>query len=217
MAATEDITTIPQTETKPITRMYRGDGKNVILAITGTSGAIYGLRMLRTLIVNDFNIDLILTEYANYTLYRECGVELKHNTIQSTFPEIVIHKSQIKFHNNLDIKSEIFLEPYSIYGMIVSPCSTDYLSGIANGSSRNLIEKAADWILSNNKPLVLVPRETPINKIYLKNMLSVLEAGGFLVPAMPAYDNSPKDFNDLGDYIAEKAISVLMRGETLSF
>jgi 4-hydroxy-3-polyprenylbenzoate decarboxylase len=216
MSTTEDIETISQTETKPITRMYRGDGKNVILAITGTSGAIYGLRMLRTLIINDFNIDLILTEYANYTLYRECGVELKQNTIQSIFPEIMIHKSQIKFHNNLDIKSEIFLETYNIFGMIISPCSTDYLSGIANGSSRNLIEKAADWILSNNKTLILIPRETPVNKIYLKNMLSILEAGGFLVPAMPAYDNSPKDFNDLGDYIAEKTMSILMRGETLS-
>lgn len=216
MDNTEDIVAIPQTETKPITRMYRGDGKNVILAITGTSGAIYGLRMLRTLIVNDFNIDLILTEYANYTLYRECGMELKPNTIQSTFPEIMIHKSQIKFHNNLDIKSEIFLDTYNVFGMIVSPCSTDYLSSIANGGSRNLIEKAADWILSNNKPLILVPRETPVNRIYLKNMLSVVEAGGFIVPAMPAYDNSPKDFNDLGDYIAEKTMSVLMRGETLS-
>lgn len=216
MGTTEDTAAISQTETKPITRMYRGDGKNIILAITGTSGAIYGLRLLRTLIVNDFNIDLILTEYANYTLYRECGVELKPNTIGSVFPEIVIHKSQIKFHNNLDIKSEIFLDTYNVFGMVVSPCSTEYLSGIANGNSRNLIEKAADWTLSNNKPLILVPRETPVNKIYLKNMLSVVEAGGFIVPAMPAYDNFPKDFNDLGDYIAEKVMSVLMRGETLN-
>ena len=76
---------IPQTETKPLVKSFNGEGKNVILGITGTSGAIYGLRMLRALIKSDFNVDLILTEFAHYTIYRECGVELKPGNVQNIF------------------------------------------------------------------------------------------------------------------------------------
>ncbi|MFA5404842.1 MAG: flavoprotein, partial [Ignavibacteria bacterium] len=156
---------VPQTETKPLVKTFNGEGKNVILGITGTSGAIYGLRMLRALIMSDFNVDLILTEFAHYTLFKECGIELKQGNVQNIFPEIMMRKSTVSFLNNLDLKSEIFMNWYSAYGMIVSPCSMDYISGIANGEGKNLIEKSADWSLSYSKPLIVVPRETPINRI----------------------------------------------------
>jgi flavin prenyltransferase len=205
---------IPQTETKPLVKSYSGEGKNVILGITGTSGAIYGLRMLRALIMSDFNVDLILTEFSHYTLFKECGVELKPGNVQNIFPEIMMRKSVVSFHNNLDLKSEIFMNWYSAFGMIVCPCSMDYVAGIANGEGKNLIEKSADWSLSYSKPLIVVPRETPVNRIHLKNMGRIIEAGGKVVPAMPSFEYNPKDFNDLADFICGKVMNLLMQSGT---
>ncbi len=198
-----------QTETSPLIKEINGEGKNIILAMTGTSGAIYGLRMLRALLMNDFNVDLILSEYAIYTLYKECGVDLKQSNITSLFPEIMLLKSTVTFHNNLDLKSEIFTNKYISSGMIISPCSMGFLAGVANGESKNLIEKCADYAFSYSKPLVLVPRETPINKIHLGNMMKILDSGGMIVPAMPSFEYNPKDFNDLSDFIAGKVMDLL--------
>ena len=198
-----------QTETSPLIKEINGEGKNIILAMTGTSGAIYGLRMLRALLMNDFNVDLILSEYAVYTLYKECGADLKQSNITSLFPEIMLLKSTVTFHNNLDLKSEIFTNKYISSGMIISPCSMGFLAGIANGESKNLIEKCADYAFSYSKPMIVVPRETPVNKIHLRNMLKILEAGGKVVPAMPSFEYNPKDFNDLADFIAGKVIDLL--------
>jgi len=198
-----------QTETSPLIKEINGEGKNIILAMTGTSGAIYGLRMLRALLINDFNVDLILSEYAIYTLYKECGVDLKQSNITSLFPEIMLLKSTVTFHNNLDLKSEIFTNKYISSGMIVSPCSMGFLAGIANGESKNLIEKCADYAFSYSKPLIIVPRETPVNKIHLANMMKILDAGGKIVPAMPSFEYNPKDFNDLADFIAGKVMDLL--------
>jgi flavin prenyltransferase len=202
---------VPQTETKPFVKSYNGEGKNVILGITGTSGAIYGLRMLRALIMSDFNIDLILTEFSHFTLFKECGVELKPGSIQNVFPEIMMRKSTVTFHNNLDLKSEIFMNWYNAFGTIVCPCSMDYVAGIANGEGKNLIEKSADWSLSYSKPMIVVPRETPINKIHLKNMSKIIGAGGKVIPAMPSFEYNPKDFNDLADFICGKVLNQLMQ------
>lgn len=198
-----------QTETSPLIKEINGEGKNIILAMTGTSGAVYGLRMLRALLMNDFNVDLILSEYAIYTLYKECGVDLKQSNITSLFPEIILLKSTVTFHNNLDLKSEIFTNKYVSSGMIISPCSMGFLAGIANGECKNLIEKCADYAFSYSKPLVLVPRETPINRIHLGNMMKILDAGGKIVPAMPSFEYNPKDFNDLADFIAGKVMDLI--------
>jgi len=203
-----------QTETSPLIKSFNGEGRNVILGITGTSGAIYGLRMLRTLLMCSFNVDLILSEYAVFTLFNECGIELTKTNISTLFPETLLSKSTVTFHNNLDLKSEIFTNRYSCCGMIVSPCSMGILGSIASGDCKNLIEKCADYAFSYSKPLIIVPRETPINKIHLMNMMKVIEAGGMIVPAMPSFEYEPKDFNDLADHIAGKVMDLLCKSET---
>jgi 4-hydroxy-3-polyprenylbenzoate decarboxylase len=200
-----------KTETKPLIRQVKGDGKNVILGITGTSGSIYGLRILRALLMNSFNVDLILTEYASFTLYKECGVELKQSTLKSVIPDVIHREESVIFRNNLDLKSEMFSTNYETLGMIVSPCAMNYVSGIANGESKNLIEKSADHLLSFSKPVIIVPRETPLNKIQLKNLLTIADAGGKIVPAMAPYDFNPGTFSDLADYIAGRVIDMLVR------
>jgi len=203
---------VTRTETKTAVKSYKGDGKNVILGITGASGAIYGLRTLRALIMNNFNVNLIITEYGHYTLSRECGMELNQGNIQSFFPELIINKCSVSFHSNLDLKSELFSSGYNAYGVIVAPCAMSYLSQIANGECNNLIVKCADHAMSCSKRLIVVPRETPVNRIQLTNMIKIIEAGGKIVPAMPAFENTPRDFNDLGDYIAGKVLDMLTAG-----
>lgn len=198
-----------QTETSPLIKTFSGEGKNVILAMTGTSGSIYGLRMLRALLINDFNVDLILSEYAEYTFFKECGVDLKKTNITALFPEILIQKSTITFHNNLDLKSEIFTNKYVCSGMIVVPCSMGILAGIANGEAKTLMEKSADYAMSYSRPMIIVPRETPLNKIHLKNMLKIMDGGGMIVPAMPSFEYSPSNFNDLADHVAGKVMDLL--------
>ncbi|MBN1632794.1 MAG: UbiX family flavin prenyltransferase [Ignavibacteria bacterium] len=200
---------LQQTETKPLEKSFKGDGKNIIFGITGASGSIYALRVLRLLLLNKFDVGLILTEYAQYSLYRECGVELKSSTIKMIFPELLIKEESISFHNNLDLKSEILSIGYNTSGMIVCPCAHNYLAGIAHGECKNLIEKSADHHISHNKPMILVPRDSPTNKIHLKNMLKILDAGGKIVPASPSFENLPKDFNDLADNIAFKVMELL--------
>jgi flavin prenyltransferase len=206
----EEIQT--ETKTSPLIKPQDGEGRNVILAMTGTSGAIYGMRMLRALIMNDFNIDLILSEYAVFTLSDELGIEINNKTINNIFPEMLLSRSTINFHNNLDLKSEIFTNSYDCFGMIICPCSMNFVAGIANGECENLIEKSADFAFSYSKPLVIVPRETPVNKIHLGNLIKIIEAGGKVVPAMPSFEYKPKDFNDIADYIAGKVLDQLCRG-----
>ena len=209
MSNQEKTTAVPQTQTKALIKDYNGNGKNVILGITGTSGAIYGLRMLRALLSNEFNIDLIVTEYAHFTLFNECGVEISQSKIQSLFPEIPVLKSTITLHNNYDIKSEIFANSYKAFGMIVCPCAMNFVAGIANGESESLIEKSADYAFSYSTPMIIVPRETPVNRIQLRNMIKILDAGGKIIPAMPSFEENPEDFNDLADYIAGKVLDML--------
>lgn len=198
------------TEVKPLIKSYKGEGKNVILGITGASGAIFGIRTLRALIINNFNINLIITEYGHYSIQKECGITLNQSNIESHFPEMIINKSTVTFHSNLDLKSDIFTSSYNAFGTIVCPCAVSYISQIANGECQNLIVKCADYALSYSKPLIIVPRETPLNRIQLNNMLRIIDAGGKVVPAMPAFDNNPKDFNDLADYIAGMILNILM-------
>lgn len=201
---------VQQTETKTLIRQFSGEGKNVILGMTGTSGAIYGLRMLRALLMCNFNVDLILSEYAVYTLFRECGVEIKPGNVTALFPELSTSKSTFRLHNNLDLKSEIFSINYHSFGMIICPCAMDFIAGIANGEYRTLMEKAADYSLSYSKPIILVPRHTPVNRIQLNNMIKIIDAGGKIVPAMPSFENNPQTFNDLADYIAGKVLGLMI-------
>lgn len=119
-------------------------------------------------------------------------------------------KSTVTFHNNLDLKSEIFTNKFVSSGMIISPCSMGILAGVATGQSKTLIEKAADYAFAYSKPLVIVPRETPLSRIHLENMVKIIEAGGKIVPAMPSFEYNPRDFNDLADHIAGKVLELLL-------
>lgn len=187
--------------------------KKLIVGITGASGSIYAVRLLKALLEKDFQIDLIISDYGEKVLSEELG----YNASKETFTGF-LHKNLKKLpqkemaitrHDFGHLAAPIASGSYKTGGMVVIPCSMKSLAGIAGGLSRNLIERSADVTLKERRPLIVVPRETPLNAIHIKNMLSISEAGGTILPAMPAFYHKPEKIIDLADFITGKILNIL--------
>ena len=187
-------------------------GKRVIVAVTGASGALYATRLLRALLRGGHSVDLILSKYGRYLLVEEMGLRPEEETIaeflQRLYGDEVATGTLVELGLN-DLTCAVASGSVCTDGMVVIPCSTKTLAGIANGSSTNLIERSADVSLKERRPLVIVPRETPLNLIQLRNLTTVAEAGASVVPAMPAFYQKPASFDDLGDFIAGRVLNLL--------
>jgi 4-hydroxy-3-polyprenylbenzoate decarboxylase len=114
---------------------------------------------------------------------------------------------ELRVHNYLDQTASIASGSGGVDGMVIVPCTMKTLAAVAHGYSNNLIERSADVVLKEKRPLVLVPREAPFNLVHLKNMVAVAEAGAVVLPASPAFYQHPKTFDDLGDFIAARALN----------
>ena len=126
-----------------------------------------------------------------------------------------VRPDQLRMHKHGDQTAPIASGSEVADGMIVVPCTAKTLAGIANGYATNLIERAADVILKERRPLVLVFREAPYSLIHLRNMTLATEAGASILPASPAFYQQPENFDDLGDFIAQRALSLLGIGVDL--
>ncbi len=199
--------------------------ESYIVAITGASGSIYGFKLLYELIKHNFYVYLIISKSAFKVIKDELnmfsGINLDNenkNGATSTnyiYNNNVYSEIKLKFNiddkNNYEYLDEMFIESKissgsasGIKGMAVIPCSMGSLSRIANGSSGNLIERASDVILKERKKLIVSPRETPLNDIHLKNMLSLSRSGAIILPPMPAFYNKPESIDDMVDFITGK-------------
>lgn len=184
----------------------------VTVAITGASGAIYALRTLRALLMQGVQVDLIVSKFGWMLVKEEGGFEGK----QEQFLDFLVDRygeavknGVCQIHGIQNLAATLASGSATCDGMVVVPCSMKTLSGITHGASSNLIERAADVMLKERRPLILVPRETPMNLIHLKNMVSATEAGAVMVPAMPAFYQRPETFEDLADFIAGRILSLL--------
>lgn len=169
-----------------------------MVAITGASGVIYGVRTAEALHSSGAEVHLIVSKTAEKLLKLETGRDLSE-----------LSKSCSKLHNPEDIFSELSSGSNAADAMVVVPCSMKTLSKIANGISDDLICRAAEVVLKQGKKLVLVPRETPLNSIHLENMLKLQKAGAVILPASPAFYHAPKNIMDLVDYIVGRILEVL--------
>ena len=184
----------------------------VTVAITGASGAIYALRTLRALLMQGVQVDLIVSKYGWMLLREEGGFEGKQEQLLEFLADRygdAVRNGVCQAHGIQHMAATVASGSAACEGMVVVPCSMKTLSGIARGASSNLIERAADVMLKERRPLILVPRETPMNLIHLKNMVSATEAGAMMVPAMPAFYQRPETFEDLADFIAGRILSLL--------
>jgi 4-hydroxy-3-polyprenylbenzoate decarboxylase len=117
--------------------------------------------------------------------------------------------SRLQYFDWQAVGASIASGSFKTEGMIVIPCTMSTLAGISSGNSGNLVERAADVMLKERRPLVLVPRETPLNQIHLRNMLNLAELGVHIVPAMPAFYNRPESFAELANFVVGRVLDLL--------
>jgi len=172
----------------------------IIIAMTGASGAIYGIRLVEELvrIVKDVEIHLIISDAAKKII----NFETDYNIVD-------IEKMANKVYSNKDLSATLASGSFRHDGMVIVPCSLKTLSAIANGYTDTLISRAAICSLKENLKLIIVPRETPVDKTSLTNMVKIKENGAIILPAMPAFYHKPKNLSELVDYIVGKILDQL--------
>ena len=185
---------------------------SVVLAITGASGALYAVRTLAALLERGLSVELIVSDYGRRLLRDELGERAGLDRLVAYVTERYgegVAAGAVTMHSNRDLGASVASGSHGCAGMAIVPCSMKTLAAVAHGLSRNLIERAADVMLKERRPLVIVPRETPMSLPQLRNMVLCAEAGAMILPAMPAFYQQPKTLDDLADFIAGKILSAL--------
>jgi 4-hydroxy-3-polyprenylbenzoate decarboxylase len=167
----------------------------LIVAVTGASGVVYSKRLLDVLQEKNIEVHLIISKTS------EKLIEHELDTTREEFEQMVNNT-----YNEDDFFSPLASGSFLTDGMIVIPCSTKTMAGIAHGYSQNLILRAADVTLKEGRRLILVLRETPLNAIHLRNQLDLAMQGVVILPAMPAFYHKPKKIDDLIDFIVGKIL-----------
>lgn len=172
--------------------------KRLIVAITGATGAVYGVRLLE--ILRDMpgvESHLLISEAGALNLYQE--MELKRKDVEA-LADVV--------HNVRDVGASIASGSFLSDGMIVAPCSMKTLAAVAHGLSDNLISRAADVVLKERRRLVLMVRETPFNLAHLRNMTAVTEMGGIIFPPLPGFYHKPQSIADMVDHTLGRVLDL---------
>lgn len=186
--------------------------RSVAIAVTGASGAIYAVRTIAALLSQSVHVELVVSDYGKRLLRDELGEQATLENLRSYLAAKYGHGVEagtFNLQSNRDLGATIASGSHGCSGMAIVPCSMKTLAGVAHGLSRNLIERAADVMLKEKRPLVIVPRETPMSLPQLKNMVLCAEAGAMVLPAMPAFYQLPKTLDDLADFMAGKILAGL--------
>lgn len=184
----------------------------IAFAITGASGAVYAVRTLAELLARGVHVELVVSDYGRRLLRDElgdaAGIENLLPYLSSKYGDKV-NAGFLAIHSNRDLGATIASGSHNCAAMAIVTCSMKTLAGVAHGLSRNLVERAADVMLKEQRRLVIVPRETPMSLPALRNMVLCAEAGAMVVPAMPAFYQQPSTLDDLADFMAGKILSAL--------
>ncbi|MBD3550465.1 MULTISPECIES: non-oxidative hydroxyarylic acid decarboxylases subunit B [Streptomyces] len=168
----------------------------LIVGMTGATGAILGVRLLERLAADPaVETHLVLSRWARATIELETGRTARD-----------VAELADAVHNSEDQGAAISSGSFRTDGMVVVPCSMKTLAGIRTGYAEGLVSRAADVVLKENRPLVLVPRETPLSHIHLENMLALARMGVRIVPPMPAFYNHPRTTDDIVDHIVARIL-----------
>ncbi|MBI5177983.1 MAG: UbiX family flavin prenyltransferase [Nitrospinae bacterium] len=166
--------------------------------MSGASGAVYGKEIFDRLVAARVETHLVITATAQVILKDEMDI-----------PPGYFNRAGVTVHDNGRYDVPIASGSFLTAGMVVAPCSMGCLARIASGVSTDLLERAADVHLKERRPLILVPRETPLSDIHLENMLRISRAGGTILPAMPAFTHRPKTIEELAAFIAGRVFDHL--------
>jgi 4-hydroxy-3-polyprenylbenzoate decarboxylase len=191
--------------------------RHFALAITGASGAIYGLRLGEELLRAGARVSMLISAAGFAVLKEECGLDWAR--ADSVRDELSAYfrcdGANLTFYAEDDFFAPIASGSSAPDAMVVAPCSMGTLSRISSGNSGNLLERTADVMLKEGRPLVLLPRETPLNAIHLEHMLKLARLGVRIVPAMPAFYQHPETLDDLVNFVVGKVLDSIGVEHTL--
>jgi 4-hydroxy-3-polyprenylbenzoate decarboxylase len=203
----------------------------IVLALTGASGAVYGVRLLEVLLAAGVQVHLLISPAAKRVFQEELGLTLDLDRFDldqilpldmqpdsriaklrptaspqgsSIFSDSAVHRGGVIYHHHQDWGASVASGSFKTDGMVICPCSMGTLASLAQGLSQNLIHRAADVHLKERRKLIVVPRETPLGSIQLANMHKLSEAGGVILPAMPGFYHNPLTIHDLIDFIVAR-------------
>ena len=186
--------------------------RTITLAMTGASGAQYGLRLLQCLLAADCKVFLLLSTAAQVVIRTETDLDLPETIEEQQFffnDILEVDEDQLQLLAKDDWFSPVASGSSSPSSMVICPASGGTLSAIACGASNNLIERAADVALKERRQLILVPRETPYSAIHLENMLKLTNMGAIILPASPGFYMQPQNINELIDFIVARVLDQL--------
>src|SRR5215213_3406035 len=188
--------------------MAAGD---LVVAITGASGSPYAVRLLEVLLGAGRTVHLVISPAATQVMERELGVtvDLDHFVPATLLGAGADNPAALHYHHFRDFSAGSASGSFLTAGMAVCPCSMGTVAAIAHGTSENLIHRAAEVHLKERRKLVLVPRETPLGLIQLRNLTAVAEAGAVVLPAMPAFYTLPKTIGDMVDFVVGRVCDQL--------
>ena len=186
--------------------------KQIIVAVTGASGAAYGLRLIQRLAAMGVKQHLLFSDAARVVLKQELGLSLPEKR-EEVAPAIASHlqisDELLNHYHQSDWFSPAASGSAGIRHMVVIPCSMGSLARIAGGVSDNLLERAADVMLKERGRLILVPRETPLSSIHLEHMLKLSRMGVDMIPAMPGFYHRPESVDDLINFVVDRVMDHL--------
>lgn len=182
----------------------------VTVAVSGASGTVYALRLVEVLLNSNYSVDMLVSAAAIEVLNEELKTNLSddkqglQNWLQQCYPQ-----GSLKLYGEREWQASVASGSACNNSMVVVPCSMGSLAAIAHGNSDNLLERAADVTIKENKQLILVPRETPLSVIHLENMLKLANIGVTILPATPGFYHQPKSIEELVDFIVARILDHL--------
>ncbi|MEO5824367.1 MAG: flavin prenyltransferase UbiX [Gemmatimonadales bacterium] len=177
----------------------------IVLAITGASGAPYAVRLLDVLARAKVPVDLIVTSHGWRLLETESMISNEVALRDATGGDW----TSVTLYPDGDRGARPASGSHRTAGMVICPCSMGTVSAIAQGSSRSLVERAADVTLKERRKLIVVPRESPLSLVHLRNLVAITEAGAVVVPAAPGFYHRPAAISDLVDFIVQRIVDQL--------
>jgi len=186
--------------------------EDLVVAITGASGSPYGVRLLEVLLRAGRRVHLTISPAASEVFRAELRREVnldRFDPAELFGDDADIDTSQLSYYHHRDFRAGIASGSFLTGGMAICPCSMGTISAVAHGTSENLTHRAADVHLKERRKLVLVPRETPLGLIQLRNLVACAEAGAVILPAMPAFYTMPQSVADMVDFIVGRVCDQL--------
>ncbi|HAC64111.1 MAG TPA: aromatic acid decarboxylase [Cyanothece sp. UBA12306] len=185
----------------------------MILGVSGASGLIYAVRSLKFLLEADYTIELVASKATYMVWQAEQGIRMPPEPEEQGIfwreQAGVPTTGKLYCHRWGDLGANIASGSFRTLGMIILPCSMSTVAKLATGLSSDLLERAADVQIKEGRPLVLVPRETPLSLIHLRNLTTLAETGVRIVPAIPAWYHNPQTIEDLVDFVVARTLDQL--------